>query len=673
LADRATIGNMAPEYGATCGIFPVDEVTLSYLRFTGRSAPHVALVEAYMKEQGLFHTESSPEPVFSEQLELDLDTVQPSIAGPRRPQDRLLLQDAKLVFDAALPSLRPAAAAAPAKEAVMATPPGKKDVGVWGEGNAESLDDAATPAGAAGLLRDGSVVIAAITSCTNTSNPSVMLAAGLLAKKAVERGLRRQPWVKTSLAPGSRVVTEYYERAGLAAFLDQLGFQTVGYGCTTCIGNSGPLSEDISQAIQRRGLVVASVLSGNRNFEGRIHSEVRANFLMSPPLVVAFAIAGRIDIDVHRDPLALDPQGHAVYLKDLWPSSDEIEQALQRSIQPAMYQHAYGQAYDGDAHWRALSAPGGKRFEWDAASTYVRRPPYFQGMNKTPPAEIAPVTGARVIAVLGDSVTTDHISPAGSIRIDSPAGRYLTQLGVAARSFNSYGSRRGNHEVMVRGTFANGRIRNRLTPALEGGVTRHLPSGDIVSIYDAAARYQAQGTPLIVLAGKEYGSGSSRDWAAKGAYLQGIKAIIAESYERIHRSNLVGMGIVPLQFQAGDSVDSLGLTGEETFDVLGLPELINSGFRDGRAVQVRARRASGGFTQFPVLVRLDTPQEVLYYRHGGILQYVLRQLLGGRDRPVALSAAGASSPQPAPEQVTTDQQVDKGSEHSFPASDPPAY
>ena len=673
LADRATIGNMAPEYGATCGIFPVDEVTLDYLRFTGRSAPHVALVEAYMKEQGLFHTADSPEPVFSEQLVLDLGTVQPSIAGPRRPQDRLLVQDAKAVFDAALPSLRPAAAAPPAKEAAVATPLGQKDVGVWGEGHPESLEDAVSPAGAAHMLRDGSVVIAAITSCTNTSNPSVMLAAGLLAKKAIERGLQRKPWVKTSLAPGSRVVTEYYERAGLATFLDQLGFQTVGYGCTTCIGNSGPLPEDISQAIQRRGLVVSSVLSGNRNFEGRIHSEVRANFLMSPPLVVAFAIAGRIDIDVYRDPLAIDPQGQPVFLKDIWPSPAEIEQALRQSIQPEMYRHAYGKAYDGDAHWRALSAPDGKRFAWDDASSYVRRPPYFEGMSKTPASEIAPLTGARVIAVLGDSVTTDHISPAGSIRIDSPAGRYMTQLGVAARDFNSYGSRRGNHEVMVRGTFANGRIRNRLTPALEGGVTRHLPSGDVLSIYDAAARYQAAGTPLIVLAGKEYGSGSSRDWAAKGPYLQGIKAVIAESYERIHRSNLIGMGIVPLQFQSGDSVESLGLTGEEIFDVVGLPELIGSGFRDGRTVQVMARRADGTVTQFPALIRLDTPQELLYCRHGGILQYVLRQLLGGRDRPAAISAAGASSPQAAPDHVSTDGHVDKGSEQSFPASDPPAY
>ncbi|HJV71503.1 aconitate hydratase AcnA [Ideonella sp.] len=676
LADRATIGNMAPEYGATCGIFPVDQVTLDYLRFTGRSAEHVALVEAYMKAQGLFHSADSPDPVFTDRLELALDTVQPSIAGPRRPQDRILLGQAKAAFRDALPSLKPTiAAAAAAKGAAVTTPAGVKDEGVWGEGSSASPAAAASagPVGLADALTDGSVVIAAITSCTNTSNPSVMLAAGLLARKAVERGLERKPWVKTSLAPGSRVVTEYYERAGLSPYLDRLGFQTVGYGCTTCIGNSGPLPEEVSDAIQRRGLVVASVLSGNRNFEGRIHSEVRANFLMSPPLVVAFAIAGRIDIDLDREPLAFDREGRAVFLKDLWPTQAEIDAALARSIQPQMYRHTYGRAYDGDERWRALSAPGGDRFAWDEASSYVRRPSYFDGMAKAPPSEIAPVAGARVIAVLGDSVTTDHISPAGSIRKDSPAGRYLIEQGVEPVDFNSYGSRRGNHEVMVRGTFANGRIRNRLTPALEGGVTRHLPTGEVVSIYDAAARYQAAGTPLVVLAGKEYGSGSSRDWAAKGPYLQGIKAVIAESYERIHRSNLVGMGIVPLQFAAGDSVASLGLGGEESFDIVGLPELIGSGFAGGRVVTVRARREDGSALEFPALVRIDTPQEVLYYRHGGILQYVLRQLLGGRERPVAVSAAVTSPAQPAPGPTPSEREVDKGSEQSFPASDPPAY
>jgi aconitate hydratase len=675
LADRATIGNMAPEYGATCGIFPVDQVTLEYLRFTGRSAEHVALVEAYMKAQGLFHDASSPEPVFSDVLELALDSVEPSIAGPRRPQDRLSLTQAKQAFRDALPSLRPTNAAAAAKEAAVTTPVGKKDEGVWGEGSSASPAAAATsgPVGLADALTDGSVVIAAITSCTNTSNPSVMLAAGLLARKAVERGLERKSWVKTSLAPGSRVVTEYYERAGLAPYLDRLGFQTVGYGCTTCIGNSGPLPEEVSQAIQSRGLVVASVLSGNRNFEGRIHSEVRANFLMSPPLVVAFAIAGRIDIDVEREPLAFDRDGRPVYLADLWPTRAEIDEVLAQAIRPEMYRHAYGRAYEGDERWRALVAPGGDRFAWDEHSSYVRRPTYFEGMRKEPPPAIATIEGARVIAMLGDSVTTDHISPAGSIRRDSPAGRYLVEHGVAPVDFNSYGSRRGNHEVMVRGTFANGRIRNRLTPALEGGVTRHLPTGEILSIYDAAMRYQAAGTPLIILAGQEYGSGSSRDWAAKGPFLQGIQAVIAESYERIHRSNLVGMGILPLQFEAGDSAARLGLTGEERFDILDLRERVASAFQDGRSVRVKATRDDGSAIEFPALVRIDTPQELLYYRHGGILQYVLRQLLGGRDRAVAVAPAGASSAQPTPGHEPTEGHVDKGSEHSFPASDPPAY
>jgi len=675
LADRATIGNMAPEYGATCGIFPVDQVTLDYLRFTGRSPAHVALVEAYMKEQGLFHSAESPEPVFSDRLELALESVQPSIAGPRRPQDRVLLADARAAFEAALPSLRPTAAAdaANGKDSAVAMPLGEKDVGVWGEGSSASLDAASRSGALADALTDGAVVIAAITSCTNTSNPSVMLAAGLLARNAVERGLAPKPWVKTSLAPGSRVVTDYYQRAGLAASLDRLGFQTVGYGCTTCIGNSGPLPEPISQAIQRRGLVVASVLSGNRNFEGRIHSEVRANFLMSPPLVVAFALAGRIDIDLRAEPLGSDPAGRPVFLKDVWPTQREIEAALAESIRPEMYRDTYARAYEGDERWRALRAPGGDRFAWDPASTYVRRPTYFEDMSKEPPAEIEPVRCARALAVLGDSVTTDHISPAGSIRRESPAGLYLVEHGVAPSDFNSYGSRRGNHEVMVRGTFANGRIRNRLTPALEGGFTRHLPSNEIVSIYDAAARYQAEGTPLVVLAGKEYGSGSSRDWAAKGPFLQGVKAVIAESYERIHRSNLVGMGIVPLQFEEGESVASLGLSGEERFDIAGLQELIAAGFRDGRRVRVNATAGDGRTVAFAACVRIDTPQEVLYYRHGGILQFVLRQLLGGRDRPVAISAALASAPQPTPGHAPGDREVDTGSEESFPASDPPAY
>jgi aconitate hydratase len=671
LADRATISNMAPEYGATCGLFPVDKVTLDYLRFTGRSPEQVALVEAYMKAQGLFHAADSPQPHFTEQLELDLATVVPSIAGPRRPQDRLRVQDAKAVFEQALPSLRPAAATPSPKDAAVATPAGQKDVGVWGEGDAHTPADKPADASAAPMLRDGSVVIAAITSCTNTSNPTVMLTAGLLAKKAVERGLRRSPWVKTSLAPGSRVVTDYFDRAGLSTSLDRLGFQTVGYGCTTCIGNSGPLPEDVSDEIQRRGLVVASVLSGNRNFEGRIHSEVRANFLMSPPLVVAFAIAGRIDIDVDKEPLATDPQGQPVYLKDLWPSRDEVEEVLRQCIQPEMYRSAYGQAYAGDARWQSLPAPQGKRFQWDPASTYVRRPTYFEGMSKTASESTPPLLGARVLAMLGDSVTTDHISPAGSIRVDSPAGRYLTAKGTTVHDFNSYGSRRGNHEVMVRGTFANGRIRNRLAPDTEGGVTRHLPSSELLSIYDAAARYQDEGVPLIILAGKEYGSGSSRDWAAKGPHLQGVTAVIAESYERIHRSNLVGMGIVPLQFMPGESASTLALTGQELFDMPGLPGLIGSGLRDGRHLEVIARRADGSSARFTVLVRIDTPKELQYYQHGGILHYVLRQLLG---QPLAEAQPIAPAPAAVvPDQGPTSRHVERGSEQSFPASDPPPY
>jgi aconitate hydratase len=674
LADRATIGNMAPEYGATCGIFPVDAVTLEYLRFTGRSAEHVALVEAYMKAQGLFHTAESAEPVFSDTLELALETVQPSIAGPRRPQDRLLLRDARSVFQEALPSLQPSAAPAPrGKGAAVRMPDGERDVGVWGEGDSGSLAVARKSDKPANSLTHGAVVIAAITSCTNTSNPSVMLAAGLLAKNAVERGLDRKPWVKTSLAPGSRVVTDYYARSGLAPFLDRLGFQTVGYGCTTCIGNSGPLAEDISEAIQQRGLVVASVLSGNRNFEGRIHSEVRANFLMSPPLVVAFAIAGRIDIDLENEPLGNDRDGRPVFLADLWPSTEDIAAALAQSIRPEMYRRTYGAAYDGDARWRALAAPAGDRFDWDDASSYVRRPTFFENMTRAAPESVAPIEGARVLALLGDSITTDHISPAGSIRREAPAGRYLVEHGVEPRDFNSYGSRRGNHEVMVRGTFANGRIRNRLTPGIEGGFTRHLPSGEVLSIYDAAERYLAAGTPLIVLAGKEYGSGSSRDWAAKGPALQGVRAVIAESYERIHRSNLVGMGIAPLQFAAGASAASLGLSGEETFSIQGLPELIASGFRDGRTATVRAMRGDGSTIEFAAIVRIDTPQEVLYYRHGGILRYVLRHLLGERDRPVAVAPAVAPSPPASPVKGASDRAVDEGSKESFPASDPPAY
>jgi aconitate hydratase A / 2-methylisocitrate dehydratase len=670
LADRATIGNMSPEYGATCAIFPVDNVTLQYLRFTGRSEERVALVEAYMKEQGLFHTASSPDPVFTDTVALDLASVEPSIAGPRRPQDRVRLSDARRSFRDALPSLLPTGAKGPGKEAAKGTSEGPAAIGVWGEGSPES------PAAHALMLEDatevldhGSVVIAAITSCTNTSNPSVMLAAGLLAKKAVERGLERKPWVKTSLAPGSKVVMDYYDRAGLTPYLQRLGFDLVGYGCTTCIGNSGPLPMEISDAIQRGGLVACSVLSGNRNFEGRINSDVRANYLMSPPLVVAFALAGRIDIDLFQEPLGHDKQGVPVYLRDIWPSSAEVEKTLAGSIQSEMYRRSYGAVFAGDQRWTELEVPEGKRFEWSPSSTYVRRPPYFDGMSKETPKGVKEIRGARVIAILGDSVTTDHISPAGSIKKDSPAGRYLTSQGVALTDFNSYGSRRGNHEVLVRGTFANTRIRNRLAPNTEGGYTTYLPTGEVMSIYDAAMLYQAGGTPLLVLAGKEYGSGSSRDWAAKGPALQGIRAVIAESYERIHRSNLVGMGILPLQFASGESTDTLGLTGREFFDFEGLANAIQTGFAGGRTLTVKARREDGTTTSFKVTIRIDTPQEVLYYRHGGILQYVLRQLLTGREKAKPIAA----SPTGAPEPPSNSRKVEQGSIESFPASDPPAY
>jgi aconitate hydratase len=670
LADRATIGNMSPEYGATCAIFPVDEVTLQYLRFTGRSEERVALVEAYMKEQGLFHSARSPEPVFTDTLSLDLSTVEPSIAGPRRPQDRIRLSDARRTFHEALPSLLPARSSLPGKDAAKGSSSGPAAVGVWGEGSPESPSARAVMVeDAAAVLDHGSVVIAAITSCTNTSNPSVMLAAGLLAKKAVERGLERKPWVKTSLAPGSKVVMDYYERAGLTPYLERLGFNLVGYGCTTCIGNSGPLPVEISDAIQRRRLVACSVLSGNRNFEGRINSDVRANYLMSPPLVVAFALAGRIDIDLLAEPLGNDPQGVPVYLRDIWPSSAEVEETLEASIKSDMYRRSYGAVFAGDERWNGLQVPEGNRFDWSPSSTYVRRPPYFEGMSKENPAAVEEIRGARVIAVLGDSVTTDHISPAGSIKKDSPAGRYLLAQGVPLSEFNSYGSRRGNHEVLVRGTFANTRIRNRLAPNTEGGVTTYLPTGEVMSIYDAAMRYQADRTPLLVLAGKEYGSGSSRDWAAKGPALQGIRAVLAESYERIHRSNLVGMGVLPLQFAAGESVESLGLTGRESFDLEGLTTAIQSGFAAGRTLTVQARREDGSRLAFTATIRIDTPQEVLYYQHGGILQYVLRQLLWGRQKARAIGPGPATTPASRPNA----RRVDEGSLESFPASDPPAY
>jgi aconitate hydratase len=671
LADRATIGNMSPEYGATCAIFPVDQMTLQYLRFTGRSEERVALVEAYMKEQGLFHSAASPDPVFTDTLALDLGSVEPSLAGPRRPQDRIRLSDTRRAFREALPSLLPAGSQAPGKDGAKGSAQGPAAVGVWGEGSSQSpAAHAVMEEDPSEVLDHGSVVIAAITSCTNTSNPSVMLAAGLLAKKAVERGLERKPWVKTSLAPGSKVVTDYYDRAGLTPYLERLGFNLVGYGCTTCIGNSGPLPMEISEAIQRRQLVACSVLSGNRNFEGRINSDVRANYLMSPPLVVAFALAGRIDIDLFNEPLGQDQHGVPVYLRDIWPSSSEVEETITASIRSDMYRRSYGAVFAGDERWNALEVPTGDRFEWSPTSTYVRRPPYFAGMSKEAPKRVSEIRGARVIAVLGDSVTTDHISPAGSIKKDSPAGRYLIGQGVALADFNSYGSRRGNHEVLVRGTFANTRIRNRLAPGTEGGVTTYLPTGEVMPIYDAATRYLADGTPLLVLAGKEYGSGSSRDWAAKGPALQGVRAVIAESYERIHRSNLVGMGILPLQFAPGESAETLGLGGPEVFDLEGLARAIETGFKAGRTLGVRARRPDGSVISFSATIRIDTPQEVLYYQHGGILHYVLRQLLSGRQKPRPIAAAPGIPEAPAP---STSANVDEGSIESFPASDPPAH
>ena len=675
LADRATIGNMSPEYGATCAIFPPDEVTLQYLRLTGRAEERIELVEAYMKEQGLFHTPNSPEPLFTDTLALDLNSVQPSVAGPGRPQDRINLPDMKQVFRAALPSLLPTGAAPPPSQKDAANAPsgaGTGKQGVWGEGSgaSQAVSDA-SPSQAAHQIDHGSVVIAAITSCTNTSNPSVMIAAGLLAKKAVQRGLSRKPWVKTSLAPGSLVVTEYYRKSGLAQYLDQLGFQTVGYGCTTCIGNSGPLPTKISEAIQERGLVACAVLSGNRNFEGRINSDVRANYLMSPPLVVAFALVGRVDWDPQHEPLGLDPQGQPVFLKDVWPTAVEVHETVRSSIESAMYRHSYASVFEGDARWKSMAIPTGHRFEWAEHSTYVRQPSYFQGMGRDAPEAVPEIRGARAVAWLGDSVTTDHISPAGSIQTKSPAGTYLVAQGVAPSEFNSYGSRRGNHEVMVRGTFANGRIRNQLAAGTEGGWTTYFPQEKVMTLYDAAMRYQQDGTPLVVLAGKEYGSGSSRDWAAKGPYLQGIKVVIAESYERIHRSNLVGMGVLPLQFLPGETVRSLGLNGRETLDFEGLPHAIATCFSGGREIVVRATDEAGKVTEFRTLVRIDTPQEVLYYRHGGILHYVLRQLLGCRDQPSVISGglpAGALT-----HEHDRDDKVEKSSIESFPASDAPSY
>ena len=599
LADRATLGNMSPEYGSTVAICPIDRMTLDYLTLTGRDASQVDLVEAYAKAQGLFASEAD-DPMYSGLVELDLATVEPSIAGPKRPQDRVPLRGAGRAFETVLEEM---------------TAGRRADVAERATG--------APPDGAAGLdaLQDGAVVIAAITSCTNTSNPSVMIAAGLLARKAAARGLRPKPWVKTSLAPGSMVVTEYLEAAGLLEPLAELGFGLVGYGCTTCIGNSGPLPEEVAQAVRERDLVVTSVLSGNRNFEGRVQPLVRANYLASPPLVVAYALAGRMTVDLTAEPLGRDADGNEVHLADLWPSAAEVQQAMASAVRTEHFTSKYAEVFDGDERWRGLPAPAGDQFHWTDDSTYVRHPPFFQTLTPSPSAPVD-VAGARVLALLGDSVTTDHISPAGAIPPDGPAGRYLMENGVEPRDFNSFGSRRGNHEVMMRGTFANIRLRNRMAPGTEGGWTRHLPDGEQMAIYDAAMRYKAEGTPLVVLAGAEYGSGSSRDWAAKGTMLLGVRAVIATSFERIHRSNLVFMGVLPLVFRDRDDAERLGLTGEETFDLTGIAE----GLAPRSAVRVRATRADGTTAEFDVTVRIDTPEELRYYQHGGILPYVLRQL-----------------------------------------------
>ncbi|MDX6672487.1 MAG: aconitate hydratase [Solirubrobacteraceae bacterium] len=644
LADRATIGNMSPEFGSTCAIFPIDRETLRYLEFSGRPKEQIELVEAYCREQGIWHDEDSEEPVYSESLELDLDTVVPSLAGPKRPQDRVPLSDAKEMFREALTNyvtedvetqLADAHDEAVAESFPSSDPPSNGHPGhSFDEDERAPAPDSPSGGGAVTVdldtdssvhveldgetfeLDHGHVVIAAITSCTNTSNPSVMLGAGVLARNAVQRGLEAKPWVKTSLAPGSKVVTEYLDRAGLTEYLEALRFHLVGYGCTTCIGNSGPLPPEISRAVDEGDLAVVSVLSGNRNFEGRINQDVKMNYLASPPLCVAYALAGTMDIDLYSDPLGVDRNGEDVFLRDLWPTEQEVHELIEEAVQSDMFRKSYAEVFDGDERWNSLDVPTGDRFEWDPDSTYVRRAPFFDGIEREP-AAVEDISGARVLAVLGDSVTTDHISPAGSIKKDSPAGRYLQEHGVAPKDFNSYGSRRGNHEVMMRGTFANIRLRNLLAPGTEGGVTIHLDSGEEMPIYDAAMRYAESGTPLVVLAGKEYGSGSSRDWAAKGTKLLGVRAVIARSYERIHRSNLVGMGVVPLQFMDGESVESLGLTGKETFSI--------SGLEGGEA---RSVTVDAGDVSFEARVRIDTPKEVEYFRHGGILNFVLRRMLG---------------------------------------------
>jgi len=621
--DRATIANMAPEYGATVGYFPIDRHTLEYLRFTGRSPERVALVEAYAKAQGLFLEDYEWRGRYTEVVVLDLSDVETSLAGPANPEDRLGIADLKRVVEEYIRKVR-------------ATVSGQGAANRWeGEGGGQAVaqlqrteevrEAVVTVNGETYALRDGSIVIAAITSCTNTSNPTVMVGAGLLAKKAVERGLRVPKYVKTSLAPGSQIVYEYLVRSGLYRYLEELGFSLVGFGCTTCIGNSGPLPPEVAEAIERHDLITFSVLSGNRNFEGRIHPQVRGNFLASPMLVVAYAIAGRADINLLEEPLGLDRDGKPVYLRDIWPSMSEIREVIERSLTPELFKEKYANVFEGDERWRSLEAPSGDVFVWDPSSTYIREPPFFEGFSLEF-EEPEDIIGARVLVLLGDRITTDHISPAGAILPGSPAGKYLMEKGVDPADFNTYGARRGNHEVMMRGTFANVRLKNLLVPGREGWWTRHLPSGEVMTVYDAAMRYKAEGTPLLVLAGKQYGAGSSRDWAAKGVYLLGVRAVIAESFERIHRSNLVGMGVLPLQFRPGEGWKTLGLDGTEVFDIIGISE----GLKPRKELTVRARKADGSTVEFKVIARLDTPIEVEYYRHGGILQYVLRKLLGGR-------------------------------------------
>jgi aconitate hydratase len=630
LADRATIANMAPEYGATMGFFPADEETLKYLRLSGRSDEHVALVEAYTKEQGLFRTDATADPAFTDSIELDLGTVEPSLAGPKRPQDRVPLTKAKAMYLEALADDLAKQGASAASTGAKKASAGSGDAALEASAVLTASDEDEQSGakveykGQSFTLRHGAVVIAAITSCTNTSNPSVMLAAGLLARNAVKKGLTTKPWVKTSLAPGSKVVTDYLNQAGVQEYLDQLGFQLVGYGCTTCIGNSGPLPEPIAQAIESNKLVTAAVLSGNRNFEGRVNPLTRFNYLASPPLVVAYALAGRMDLDLTREPLGVGTDG-PVFLRDIWPSPQDVQDEVIRSVKSEFFKKQYADAFKGDEQWQSLDVPSGETYAWDENSTYVKNPPYFQGMTMELPG-IRAISGARALALLGDSITTDHISPAGNIPASSPAGKWLIEHGVAKKDFNSYGARRGNHEVMMRGTFANIRLRNEMAPGTEGGWSTMEPGATAEPIYDVAMAHQKAGTPLVIIAGKEYGTGSSRDWAAKGTVLLGVRAVIAESFERIHRSNLVGMGVLPLEFTNGDTRQSLGLSGFETFDIVGL----DASLKPRATLTVRATARDGGTKEFTTVARIDTPEEMNYYKNGGILPYVLRQLVGGR-------------------------------------------